>query len=214
MAQNDPHAALNILTAHIWGGGGVGEKRLFRAKICVPVPWAPTSALTQNKGPGAEAHFWNPPPPQLRRAPMPSPPPPTAKQFSGRPSTAPCPTEIRERSRLDKIQITHLRDPRLQYPPSGWTTPIGCSSSDTKNLYLAEMIVIVAKEVGQFKTTTPKGTTTPLVDITQTSSFKKEGPDHKPTGIEGLDENHPRVYLDPHVGPFGLSLGCGAPLLA
>ena len=41
-----------------------------------------TSVLTQNKGPGTEAHFWNPPT-LLRRAPMPSPRP--AKQFSGLP---------------------------------------------------------------------------------------------------------------------------------
>ena len=56
-------------------------KKIFRAKICVPAPLVATSVLTQNKGPGTEAHFWNLPPPLLRRAPMPSPP---AKQFSGR----------------------------------------------------------------------------------------------------------------------------------
>ena len=60
-------------------------KKFFRAKICVPAPLVATTVLTQNKGPGTEAHFWNPPP-LLCRAPMPSPPPPTpAKQFSGRP---------------------------------------------------------------------------------------------------------------------------------
>ena len=37
-------------------------KKIFRAKICVPVPLVATSVLTQNKGPGTEAHFWNPPP--------------------------------------------------------------------------------------------------------------------------------------------------------
>ena len=43
----------------------VGEifsvKKIFRAKICVPAPLVATSILTQNKGPGTEAHFWNPP---------------------------------------------------------------------------------------------------------------------------------------------------------
>ena len=56
----------------LWGGGGWHGS-----------PFAQPPVLTQNKGPGTEAHFWNPPL-LLRRAPMPSPPPP-AKQFSGRP---------------------------------------------------------------------------------------------------------------------------------
>ena len=55
-------------------------KKIFRAKICVPAPLVATSVLTQSKGPGTEAHFWNPPP-------LPSPGahaiPPPAKQFSG-----------------------------------------------------------------------------------------------------------------------------------
>ena len=38
-------------------------KKIFQAKICVPAPLVATSVLTQNKGPGTEAHFWNPPPP-------------------------------------------------------------------------------------------------------------------------------------------------------
>ena len=49
-------------------------KKIFRAKICVPAPLVATTVLTQNKGPGTEAHSWNPPR-LLRRAPMPSPPP-------------------------------------------------------------------------------------------------------------------------------------------
>ena len=64
MAQNDTHIALIILTTQIWGGGGdYWWKKLFRAKICVPAPLAPTSVLTQNKGPDTEPHFSNPPPP-------------------------------------------------------------------------------------------------------------------------------------------------------
>ena len=55
------------------GGGVIGGKKLFRAKFCVPAPSAPTSVLTQNKGPDTEPHFSNPPP-LLRRASM-SPPP-------------------------------------------------------------------------------------------------------------------------------------------
>ena len=77
MAQNDTHVALIILTTQMWGGGGGNYwwKKLFRAKICVPAPSAPTSVLTQNKGPDTEPHFSNPRP-LLRRASM-SPPPPT-----------------------------------------------------------------------------------------------------------------------------------------
>ena len=86
MAQNDTHVALIILTTQMWGGGGGNYwwKKLFRAKICVPAPSAPTSVLTQNKGPDTEPHFSNPPPPLLRRASMSPPPPPPAEQFSGR----------------------------------------------------------------------------------------------------------------------------------
>ena len=75
MAQNDPHVALIILTTRMWGKN-FSRKKIFRAKICVPAPLLATSVLTQNKGPGTEAHFWNlpPPPPLLRCAPMPSPP--------------------------------------------------------------------------------------------------------------------------------------------
>ena len=40
-----------------------------------------TTVLTQNKGPGTEAHFWNPP---RSFAGRPCRPPPPAKQFSGR----------------------------------------------------------------------------------------------------------------------------------
>ena len=61
------------------GGGGVNPtsmaqndiiimgllvEKLFRAKFCVPAPLAPTSVLTQNKGPDMEPHFSNPPPPR------------------------------------------------------------------------------------------------------------------------------------------------------
>ena len=74
MAQNDTHVVLIILTTQMWGGGNYWWKKLFRAKFCVPVPLAPTSVLTQKKGPDTEPHFSNPPPPFLRRASM-SPPP-------------------------------------------------------------------------------------------------------------------------------------------
>ena len=57
-------------------------KKIFRAKICVPAPLVATSVLTQNKGPGTEAHFWSPPPPPSFAG-RPCHPPP-AKQFSGR----------------------------------------------------------------------------------------------------------------------------------
>ena len=83
MAQNDPHGALIILTTHMWGNI-FSLKNLFRAKICVPAPLAATSVLTQNKGPGTEAHFRNAPPPPSPGAHA-IPPPPPAKQFSGRP---------------------------------------------------------------------------------------------------------------------------------
>ena len=72
MAQNDTHVVLIILTTQMWGGK-YWWKKLFRAKICVPAPSAPTSVLTQNKGPDTEPHFSNPP--LLRRGSM-SPPPP------------------------------------------------------------------------------------------------------------------------------------------
>ena len=49
MAQNDPHVALIILTIHMWGK--IFEKKIFRAKICVPAPLVATYVLTQNKGP-------------------------------------------------------------------------------------------------------------------------------------------------------------------
>ena len=88
MAQNDTHVALVILTTQMWGGGGggiIGGKNFFGPKFCVPAPLAPTSVLTQNKGPDTEPHFSNPPP-LLRQASMspPPPPPPPAEQFSGR----------------------------------------------------------------------------------------------------------------------------------
>ena len=83
MAQNDTHVALIILTTQMWGGGNYWWKKLFRAKICVPAPSAPTSVLTQNKEPDTEALFSNPPP-LLRRASMSPPPLPPAEQFSGR----------------------------------------------------------------------------------------------------------------------------------
>ena len=52
MAQNDSHVALKIF----------GGKHLFGPKI-VFRPLAPTPIVTQNKGPGTEANFSNPPPP-------------------------------------------------------------------------------------------------------------------------------------------------------
>ena len=59
-------------------------KKIFRAKICVPALLAATSVLTQNKGPGTEAHFWNapPPPPSFAGRPChPPPPPPPQSNF-------------------------------------------------------------------------------------------------------------------------------------
>ena len=83
MAQNDTHVALIMLTTQMGGGGGLLVEKIFRAKFCVPVPLAPTSVLTQNKGPNTEPHFSNPPP-LLRQASMsPPPPPPATEQFSG-----------------------------------------------------------------------------------------------------------------------------------
>ena len=54
----------SILTTHVWGGGGGGilPKQFFPAKICVPAPLAPTSVLTQNKGPGHGSPSPAPPP--------------------------------------------------------------------------------------------------------------------------------------------------------
>ena len=68
------HLALIILTT-LMSGEIFDEKTV--PKICVPASLAATSTLTQNKGPGTEAHFWNPP--------SPGSPPPSPKQFSGRP---------------------------------------------------------------------------------------------------------------------------------
>ena len=77
MTQNDTHIALIILTTQMWGGGGdYWWKKLNRAKICVPAPSAPTSVLTQNKGPDTEPHFSNPPPSFGGRPCQPPPPPP------------------------------------------------------------------------------------------------------------------------------------------
>ena len=76
MAQNDTHVALIILTTQKLGGGDYWWKKLFRAKICVPAPSAPTSVLTQNKGPDTEPHFSNPPPPLAGVHVDPPPPPP------------------------------------------------------------------------------------------------------------------------------------------
>ena len=83
MAQNDTHVALIILTTQMLGGGDgiIGGKNFFGPNFCVPVPLAPTSVLTQNKGPDTEPHFSNPPPPLLRRASM-SPPPPRRAIFT------------------------------------------------------------------------------------------------------------------------------------
>ena len=82
MAQNDTHVALIILTTQMWGGGR-NYWWNFRAKICVPAPSAPTSVLTQNKGPDTEPLFSNPPPPPLSfgRRPCPPPPPPAQSNF-------------------------------------------------------------------------------------------------------------------------------------
>ena len=62
MAQNDTHLALIILTTQMWGGKLL-VKKIFGPNFCVPAPSAPTSVLTQNKGPDTEPHFSNPPPP-------------------------------------------------------------------------------------------------------------------------------------------------------
>ena len=57
------------------GGGNYWWKKLFRATFCVPAPLAPTSVLTQNKGPDTEPHFSNPPPPSAGVHVTPPPPP-------------------------------------------------------------------------------------------------------------------------------------------
>ena len=76
MAQIDTHVALIILTTQMCvGGGNYWWKKLFRAKFCVPAPLAPTSVLTQNKGPDTEPHFSNPPPSFGGRPCHPPPPP-------------------------------------------------------------------------------------------------------------------------------------------
>ena len=75
MAQNDTHVALIILTTQMWGGGNYWWKKLLRGKFCVPVPLAPTSVLTQNKGPDTEPNFSNPPPSFGGRPCHPPPPP-------------------------------------------------------------------------------------------------------------------------------------------
>ena len=69
MAQHDTNVALIILTTQMWGGGLLVEKTFSGQNL------APTSVLTQNKGPDTELHFSNPPP-LLRRASMSAPPPP------------------------------------------------------------------------------------------------------------------------------------------
>ena len=61
-------------------------KKIFRAKICVPAPLVATTVLTQNKGPGTEAHFWNPPPPSPGAHAI----PPPRKAIFGPPCTAVC----------------------------------------------------------------------------------------------------------------------------
>ena len=83
MAQNDTHVALIILTTQMWGGGGGNYwwKKLFRAKFCVPVRLAPTSVLTQNKGPDTEPHFSNPPPSSFGGRSCRPPPPPPQSNF-------------------------------------------------------------------------------------------------------------------------------------
>ena len=97
VAQNDTHVALIILTTQMWGGGDYWWKKLFRVKICVPAPSAPTSLLTQNKGPDTEPRFSNPPPPSFSGRPCHPPPllrrasmsPPTHPSFGGRPCHPP-----------------------------------------------------------------------------------------------------------------------------
>ena len=74
MAQNDTHVALIILTTQMWGGGGdYWWKKLFRASICVPAPLAPTSVLTQKKGPTRNPISPTPPPIHV------TPPPPPGR---------------------------------------------------------------------------------------------------------------------------------------
>ena len=114
MAQNDTHVALIILTAQMWGGGNYWWKKLFRAKICVSAPSAPTSVLRQNKGPDTEPHFSNPPPSFGGRL-CPSPPPRRAifrspifvncirthtAQHYARTGEPPGPSRLRSRRRL------------------------------------------------------------------------------------------------------------------
>ena len=60
MAQNDPHVALIILTTHMWGKF-LSEKNFSGPKFVFRRLWWQHPSL--HKGPGTEAHFWNPPPP-------------------------------------------------------------------------------------------------------------------------------------------------------
>ena len=109
MAQNDTHVALIILTTQMWGGGDYWWEKLFRAKICVPAPSAPTSVLTQNKGPNTEPHFSNPPPPPplFRRASMSPPPPPEQSNFQValRSCVRMCPNKLRAKGSKEQILV-------------------------------------------------------------------------------------------------------------
>ena len=69
-------------------GGNYWWKKLFRAKICVPAPSAPTSVLTQNKGPDTEPHFSNPPPPPPSAGVHVTPPPPPRRAIFRSPCQA------------------------------------------------------------------------------------------------------------------------------
>ena len=129
MAQNDTHVALIILTTQMWGGGIIGGKNFFRAKFCVPVPLAPTSVLTQNKGPDTEPHFSNPPPSFGGRPCHPPPPPaPPAEQFSGCPDATLVPTPSPTAISL----TTPLAAPFLSAPlPLLLTSPAPAAGSGT-----------------------------------------------------------------------------------
>ena len=80
MAQNDPHVALNILTAHMWGGGIFREKNFSGPNFVFRRLRHQHPPLHKTKGP-ARKPISGTPLPLLRRAPMPSPPHPPQSRF-------------------------------------------------------------------------------------------------------------------------------------
>ena len=74
MAQNDPHITLIILTAHMWGGVFFVKTNFPGQNLCSGAFGGQHLSLHKTKGPARKPISGTPPPPLLRRAPMPSPP--------------------------------------------------------------------------------------------------------------------------------------------